>query len=41
VGAQNYYIGVRYFTSPDLAFDLIAGRLQNSNGAEAGISWIF
>lgn len=41
VDEQNLYLGVRYFSQPDLAFDVIAGRLQNSNGAEAGISWIF
>jgi hypothetical protein len=39
--AQNYYLGVRYFSAPDLAFDVIAGRLQNGYGADASISWIF
>jgi hypothetical protein len=41
VDEQNYYLGVRYFSQPDLAFDVIAGRLQNGNGVEAAISWIF
>jgi hypothetical protein len=41
VDEQNYYLAVRYFSQPDLAFDVVAGRLQNSNGAEASISWIF
>jgi hypothetical protein len=41
VDTQNYYLGVRYFTSPDLAFDVIAGRLQNCFGADVSISWIF
>jgi len=41
VDEQNYYLAVRYFSQPDLAFDVIAGRLQNGNGVEAAISWIF
>ena len=41
VDEQNYYLGVRYFSQPDLAFDVIAGHLQNDNGVEAAISWLF
>ncbi len=38
---ENYYLGVRYFTRPDLAFDLLGGRLQNTAGVQAGIAWAF
>lgn len=41
VDVENYYLGARYFTRPDLAFDLIGGRLQNTTGVQAGIAWTF
>jgi hypothetical protein len=41
VGEENYYLGVRYYARPDLSFDLLVGRLQNSSGLQAGIAWNF
>ncbi len=38
---QNYYLGIRYFTRPDLAFDLLGGFLQNDYGVILSLAWIF
>lgn len=38
---QNYYLGVRYFSQPDLAFDGLIGRLQNANSLILSLAWIF
>ncbi len=41
IDTQNYFLGVRYFSQPDLAFDVVSGKLQNGYGVHAAISWIF
>jgi len=38
---ENYYAGVRYYSQPDLAFDILGGRIQNSSGMLVVLSWIF
>jgi len=41
IGDLNYYLGGRYYSNPDLAFDALLGRIQNSLGILVTISWIF
>jgi hypothetical protein len=41
IGDLNYYLGARYYSQPDLAFDALAGRIQNNLGLALAISWIF
>jgi hypothetical protein len=41
IDTVNYYGGLRYVSQPELAFDIICGRLENATSLLAILSWSF